>query len=111
MTDEGARRVDGLLASYGELTQRVATIEERTKSTNRSLDKAMVDFAAMLSRFDRECESKVRRLEEDIDSLGDKMDEQARSRAWTLSAKLTLFAALFAPLLSALLVVLSRGGA
>jgi chromosome segregation ATPase len=104
--DRDERRIDGLLASYGELMSAISALEAESRATNARMDNSDRErrelreaIAGGLREFDRACDAKVDRLDRKIEKVSTKIDNQALANRWTP----TQWAAVLGPTLAAMI--------
>jgi hypothetical protein len=107
----GKERLDDLayqVRTVAALTTLVATHDAKIDGLGDDVEalrtahrEFVADSREALRIWSEACDKKIQRIEA-------RLDRDRASHEWTLSAKLTLFAALFGPLLGALVIVLVR---
>jgi hypothetical protein len=122
--DEERRRLDGLFASYGQVMEVVARLDERIGSHDRELQAAREqrreDVAAMTRAFERVDEScgkkvvsvkadfheEISALRKTITDAAEKAEARRERNEWTLGQRIALASATLSPLVAAVALVL-----
>lgn len=104
MTDDQARRIDGLLASYGEMRATLERLDERSAGQGDDIEalrqmyrEALKTTEKMLGTIATTCEKNTdavaRTVDKQgarIDKLSEKLDTLSASRSWTPAQYVTL---------------------
>lgn len=102
--EDERRRVDGLLASYGEMRATLERLDERSDAQDARLDgvrdamrEAITRTEKMLEQIGVECDRNSSRVEVKVDAqsiridkLAEKLDTLSASRSWTPAQYVTL---------------------
>lgn len=104
MTDDQARRIDGLLASYGEMRATLERLDERSSGQGDDIEalrqmyrEAMAASEKMLGVIASTCEKNTEAVAKTVDrqgvkieKLSEKLDTVSASRSWTPAQYVTL---------------------
>jgi len=115
VTDE-QRRVDGLLAAYGEMRATLERLDERSAGQGDDIEalrqmyrEAMLRTEKMLGVIASTCEKNTDAVARTVEKQGERLDALTRAQRWTP----TQWAAILGPTLTALIgavaLVLSKG--
>lgn len=121
--DDERRRIDGLLASYGEMRATLERLDERSSGQGEEIDgvrdalrMAMSHTEKMLAAIGVECDKNSARVEKKVDAqskridrLSDKLDALAAARSWTPTQWAAILGPAIAGLSGAAAIVLSKG--
>ncbi len=115
--DEQARRIDGLLSSYGQVQRDLGELEARSEAIEKAMGAAALEFGRILSAVERSCDASATRLERAITAQGQHFDaeieritDERSASKWTRNQTLTLVGIVFAPTLGIVLLLLGVGG-
>jgi hypothetical protein len=88
--DDQARRVDGLLASYGEMRATLERLDERAigqaddiAAQREALREAMSRTQRMLEAIGATCEKHTQRVEKKVDDQAAKIEALTKAQRWT----------------------------
>lgn len=124
MTDDQQRRVDGLLASYGEMRATLERLDERSAGQGEDIEalrlmyrEAMGATEKMLGVIASTCEKNtdavartVERQGDRIDKLAGKLDTLSASRSWTPAQYVTLLGPWGVAIIGVVGLLLTKGG-
>jgi hypothetical protein len=115
--DDQARRIDGLLASYGQVQRDLGELEATTEALEKAMGAGAVEFTRILAAVNKSCDESATRLERAIADQGRHFDleirklvEERKASKWTRGQVLTLVGIVFAPTLGIVLLLLGVGG-
>ncbi len=115
--DEQARRIDGLLVSYGEIQRDLGELAERSAAIEKAMGAAALEFTRILAAVERSCDTSATRLENAIATQGrhfdaeiERITDERKASKWTRTQVLTLVGIVFAPTLGIVLLLLGVGG-
>jgi predicted nucleic acid-binding Zn-ribbon protein len=123
MTDDQQRRVDGLLATYGEMRATLERLDERSDAHDERLDGVRASLRDAIARMEKaltavgvECdrnssrvEKKVDRQSERIDKLAEKLEALALSRSFTPAQYVTLLGPWGAAIIGGIVLLATKG--
>ncbi len=115
--DDQARRVDGLLVSYGEIQRDLGELEARSQAIEKAMASGVLEFTRILAAVERSCDASATRLENaikeqgrDFDSEIKRITDERKASKWTRNQVLTVIGIVFAPTLGIALLLLGVGG-
>ncbi len=115
--DDQARRVDGLLVSYGEIQRDLGELEARSEAIEKAMGAAAIEFTRILASVERSCDTSATRLENAIKRQGRDFDAEIKritderaAAKWSRNQILTVVGIVFAPTLGIILLLAGVGG-
>lgn len=123
MTDDQQRRIDGLLASYGEMRATLERLDERSSGQGDDIEalrqmyrEAMASSEKMLGVIASTCEKNtdavaltVDKQGARIDKLAEKLDTLSAARSWTPAQYVTLLGPWGVAVITVVGLVLTKG--
>lgn len=123
MTDDQQRRIDGLLASYGEMRATLERLDERSSGQGDDIEalrqmyrEAMATSEKMLGTIAATCEKNTDAVARTVDRQGDRIDRLAgkledlsASRSWTPAQYVTLLGPWGVAIIGVIGLLLTKG--